>query len=542
MVKWLGIAAAALVLLAVTAVVALPYFVRTPRIKALVSHSASQALGRPVRFSSLSIRVLPLPAVKLKDLEVGEDPTFGTKPFLTIGEGSLRLKILPLLSRRMEFGELVLERPKVALIQDASGRLNVASLGAHSSSAPPARPGPARSGVGGAAVPVVSRVKIVDGAVTFVSRGAAGRSAYRLEDVNLTLEGLGPGSPIRFAGNLRLDPGSVALKISDGSVGLGGARSVSDALIRTRLQIDAKSIAELVAAAIGSIPQLAGSATGSFALTGTVGEPRVSGQIELPRLAVAQTQPECPPPQRRTLTLERVRLPISFANSLLTSQPFSTKLGGGTMTAGVSWSPGDGGLLRLKNITIRTLSLEPVLVNFLCQGYAVTGPLDLTGELTARPSDVLGTLSGAGQLKIGPGKVVGPQALKLLGGVVRVSGAVASLLSVDLPTSVFSSPLDFDSIAATYTITNGVVRTSDLRYVSQRLQVNAAGQYGLADKQMSVQLVMHTGRGEIAAKVSGAASSPSIRVDPTALVQHKGLQRGVKGLEQDVRDLLRRLR
>ena len=97
------------------AVLAVPYVVDTPRVQALISHSASQALGRPVKFASLSVSVFPLPAVMLKDLRVSEDPRFGTKPFLTIGTGSLRLRVWPLLSGRVEFSELVLQKLQVTL-------------------------------------------------------------------------------------------------------------------------------------------------------------------------------------------------------------------------------------------------------------------------------------------------------------------------------------------------------------------------------------------------------------------------------------------
>ncbi|MFZ1060482.1 MAG: AsmA family protein, partial [Candidatus Rokuibacteriota bacterium] len=130
--KWLLIAIGALVVLAVALVLLVPYLVDLPQLKAYVAQSAAQALGRTVRFSDLSLSVLPLPAVVLKDLEISEDPRFGNTPFLKVGEGRFRLRLGPLLSRRVEFAELTLERPRVELIQDASGRWNVASIGAAS--------------------------------------------------------------------------------------------------------------------------------------------------------------------------------------------------------------------------------------------------------------------------------------------------------------------------------------------------------------------------------------------------------------------------
>ena len=34
---------------------------------------------------------------------------------------------------------------------------------------------------------------------------------------------------------------------------------------------------------------------------------------------------------------------------------------------------------------IKAPLLAPVLVDYLCEGYAVSGPLDLTGEISGRP-------------------------------------------------------------------------------------------------------------------------------------------------------------
>jgi len=77
-VKWLVAIVAAIVLLAVAAAVALPFLVDTPRVQALIVPNASQAVGRPVKFESVSVALFSLPAVELYKLEIAEDPQFGT--------------------------------------------------------------------------------------------------------------------------------------------------------------------------------------------------------------------------------------------------------------------------------------------------------------------------------------------------------------------------------------------------------------------------------------------------------------------------------
>ena len=87
--KWLVGVVAALVLVVVAALIAVPFLVDTPRVQALIASNASQALGRPVKFRSMSISVLPLPAVALHGLEIAEDPQFGTTPFVQLETGKV---------------------------------------------------------------------------------------------------------------------------------------------------------------------------------------------------------------------------------------------------------------------------------------------------------------------------------------------------------------------------------------------------------------------------------------------------------------------
>ncbi len=518
--KWVLIVVGALVVLAFALLAAVPYFVDLPQIQAYVAQSAAQALGRPVKFSSLSLSVLPLPAVVLKDLQVEEDPRFGSAPFLSVGEGRVRLRLAPLLSRRVEFAELTLNRPRVELIQDASGRWNVASLGAapggETASAKPAGPG---TGAGAAGL-VVSRVKIADGALTYQVHPKSGpATTYRVEGMRLTVEGLGRRTSVAIQGEAQLNPGAVSFKL-DGTLGppFSGAL-LQAAPVKADILLDAKDMAALAGLLLGPSPDLSGPVKGKLALSGTLGRPAIQGVLDSGRLTLTERRPDCPPPQPRRLTLESVRFPLSYDPTQLSSRPLSAALGEGSVTLALdlAWEPKP--LLSVKEITIKALPLAPVLVDYLCEGYAVSGPLDLTGEMSGRPGNLMGTMAGQGQLRIGAGKVVGPAALALLGGVARVAGALSSVLNVELPLSLFSSPLDFQSITASYRIADGRLATQDFLYTSERMKIAAVGEYGLVDGRMNFDLMMTHGRGEIKAKVTGTAASPSIRVLPGSILR-----------------------
>jgi hypothetical protein len=253
---------------------------------------------------------------------------------------------------------------------------------------------------------------------------------------------------------------------------------------------------------------------------------------------VTQVQAACPEPKRRTLALGDLKLNAGYKDSVLSARPMTTGVGNGTLSAQLTASLEHGVRVQLNDIGIKALPLDKLLVDYLCQGYAITGPLDLTGALSFAAADMWNTLSGPGTLRAGPGKVVGAQALSLVSGVVRVGGAISAALNAEVPAIAAGSPLEFESITGSYRITNGVVTTKDLLYTSRPMKVAIAGQYGLANGRMDLDMIVTHARGELKAKVTGSASSPSIRVDPATIL--KGVDR--EKVEKGLGDLLKRIR
>jgi uncharacterized protein involved in outer membrane biogenesis len=529
-VRWLVAGVVAVLVLTIAAMAAIPWIVDTPRVQSLIASSASQALARPVKFRSVSVSVLPYPAVRLHGLEIAEDPAFGGSPFVRLDDADLRLKLGPLLRGQVEFATLVLKQPVIALIQGPDGRWNFASLGTARETA--AAPRAARTGgTGLAPAGLVSRIVIDKGLVTYDLRTAGGATVrQRFEDVDGTLSPRAGG--LSFSGAGRVMPGELALKITEGTLGLSGARTLTDAGVRAQVELEGRDVQPVVAAALGPEPAIAGAITGRLNVTGTVGRPRAGGEIELRNPTVTQTSPGCPEPQRRTLTLSTVKANVSWDDGRLVIQPLTTAIGNGRITTKLAASPAPPARAEVSDLVLEGIPLEPVLVDFFCQGYAVTGPLDLTGTLTFSTSDPMRTLSGKGRIHVGAGKVVGARALALLGGLVRVGGAVSSVLSLDVPAALFASPLDFESIAGSYEIVNGVVTTRDLLYTSRAMKARVTGDYAIPTGQVNVDLVLEHGRGLFQAKVTGTAESPSIRVAPAIVrrIEPEQVERGFKDL------------
>lgn len=522
--------------LAVAALAALPWIVGTSRGQALIAGAAAQALGRPVTFASASLSVLPRPSVVLTGVEIAEDPAFGAGPFVRLRRAEARLRLGALLGLRVELGDLVFREPVVTLVQRADGRWNVTSL--RQVRAPRAS-GRSRTLPGGAAAAPAAfagRVEVEGGVVTLERRAGPRPVRYWLKDLNLALAA-GPG-PLTFEGRARLEPGDISIRLTDGSLGLDNVRSLAEAMLGARVTLDGADVRGLVASALGPEPSLAGALRGRLVLGGTVGAPRASGTLELSRVALTRTSRRCPEPHRRTLALGVVALEGTWEAPRLTARPLTVTLGGGTITAHATVTLDEGLRLALNDLSVKGVPLETILVDFLCPAHAVTGPLDLTGNLSLRLADPWSTLASGGQFRIGPGKVVGRQVQALMGGLARIGGAVSSVLGADVASALVAPPLDFQSITGSYTIAGGVVRTRDLRYVSGAVSVVAAGTYGLASGALDFDLTVTHGRRELKAEVTGTAGSPSIRVAPPMLL--RGLDRGRR--EQGLRELLRRFR
>jgi AsmA protein len=512
MVKWTLLGLAVLVALVGGVFLLVPMLLDIPAIQAYISQAASQALGRPVKFSRLSISALPVPTVRLGGLQVAEDPSFGPGPFVTVSEGRLRIRLLPLLQGRVELADLRLEEPRIHIVADSAGRLNVGTLGG----AAPVAGGPVRSGGGGRPAPaaagavLLSRVRIVNGTVDYQKAGATG-AAFSLDAINVTVRQPAAGDTLQISGQATGQPGGVKLTVSQATVTLPPGRTLGDAQIKATVDVEARDVAGAVAALAPS-PAVAGPVKGRVHISGTTARLTATGALGFDRLTVSAEQPRCPEPRRRSLALENVRLPLLYAPPKIESHPVQAEVAKGLVSFRLGLTPGPPAVMTLRDIAVKSVQLEPVLVGYLCQGNAVTGPLDLAGEASLRLPVGLATLDGSGRLQVGAGRVIGPDLLQALSQTLALTDLVSTTLEGGRRGGrpAAGSPLSYDSITATYTIANGVARTTDLVYLARDLRVTGAGTYGLVDGRTAMDVVVRQGGNRVKARVAGAPGALTI--------------------------------
>ena len=62
-------------------------------------------------------------------VQVADDPDISNKPFIEASNVYTRLELIPLLARRIEVTEVVLDKPVIEIVQTRDGTLNVSTLG-----------------------------------------------------------------------------------------------------------------------------------------------------------------------------------------------------------------------------------------------------------------------------------------------------------------------------------------------------------------------------------------------------------------------------
>jgi AsmA family len=121
---WVVVAALTTVLV----VLIVPPLVSVSRYRSQITSLIASSLGRPVRLSSLHMRLLPRPGFVLYDLTVEDDPAFGAEPVLHANTVTASIGLLPLWRGRVEISEISVDEASLNLVRSPEGRWNLDPL------------------------------------------------------------------------------------------------------------------------------------------------------------------------------------------------------------------------------------------------------------------------------------------------------------------------------------------------------------------------------------------------------------------------------
>src|SRR5579864_9342512 len=89
----------------------------------------STALGRQVHADDIKVTLGWGILADVTGVQVADDPDISKKPFIEASNVYTRLQLMPLLARRIEVTEVVLDKPVIRIVQTRDGSFNVSTLG-----------------------------------------------------------------------------------------------------------------------------------------------------------------------------------------------------------------------------------------------------------------------------------------------------------------------------------------------------------------------------------------------------------------------------
>ena len=125
---------AGLLVIAIAAIVAIPFFVNANTFRPTLETRLSAGLGRPVKLGNLRLSLVSGSLVA-DNLSVAEDPAFGTESLLTAREVRIGVDMKPLIfHRELHVRSVEIEAPQIHLVEGSDGQWNFSSLSRNAAS------------------------------------------------------------------------------------------------------------------------------------------------------------------------------------------------------------------------------------------------------------------------------------------------------------------------------------------------------------------------------------------------------------------------
>jgi AsmA family/AsmA-like C-terminal region len=119
---WLAFSALAVIL----ALVFVPPFISVRRYQNRITEVIAASVGRPVRLSSVELRIIPQPSFVITDLTVDEDPAYGAEPVLHANTVTASIRLRPLWWRaRLEVSRISVDEASLNLVRTGAGKWNI---------------------------------------------------------------------------------------------------------------------------------------------------------------------------------------------------------------------------------------------------------------------------------------------------------------------------------------------------------------------------------------------------------------------------------
>jgi AsmA protein len=232
-VKWLLIIGGTLIVLIIAAALIIPQLINIKQYRPIIEKQVAQATGRSFTLGEdMDISVFPWVMVKLTDLHLGNPPGFAEKDMISVKNFEIRLKFMPLLSRKIEVKTFVMDEPAIYLERLKNGKANWEGMrkdhekAKKAASEKKSRPNKDKGKDKGqdndpASFPIqallVDTFSITKGKLLYIDRTKGTKK--ELADLNLNLDNISFEKPIFLSLDTKLDKHPITLKGHLGPIG-----------------------------------------------------------------------------------------------------------------------------------------------------------------------------------------------------------------------------------------------------------------------------------------------------------------------------------
>jgi AsmA protein len=217
---WLLALGGGLLVLLLAAVLIVPRFLDAESYLPTIEKKVTEATGRSFSLGKdVKVSVFPWVGASFTNLQMGNPETFGGGEFVKVESFEARVKLLPLLSKKIEIDKFVLNGPEIRLVKMADGSVNWAFAPKKTESATPAPETQQKEG--GGALPIsslnVGEFAITDGRLIYTDM--ATEQTREISNLNLRLENVSLESPIGLTFSADYDGQPVSVKGTVGPIG-----------------------------------------------------------------------------------------------------------------------------------------------------------------------------------------------------------------------------------------------------------------------------------------------------------------------------------
>lgn len=542
------IAVGVLIAVLVGLVLLLPLIVDLNKYQEQYRPLIEEALNRKVTLEDIRLTIWPRLGARVAGFTVVEDPGFGTGPFASLSSVEVGVKLMPLLSGKVEVEEITLREPLITVIKNKNGVLNASTLGRKGVAVPetPSRaPVPSPDGpLKILALLAVDRVSITGGKVTYRDVSQAKPVEYTLQDLELLLQSVRLGQTPSLHLATLVQPLNLPVSL-DGTFGP----------LKETIDIDAINL------------QLALGKT-TFAITGKTAGPQAAITMTSPVINTANLPMTLP--LQKPVEVKNFKLAVETKGQDLGLRDLSFELFGGTVTAQGGLVSGPAAPPFNGKLAVQSLQLGPAMDAVAETPVSISGTagadLSVKGKGFALP-DLTRALEGAGHVAVKDGKIDGVNLLQEAVSILKVAGVSVGEAKATA----------FSTIETDLAIKQGVVLLQNMLMDSHDFQATGGGTIGfdhalnmtvnlrlsealsqqVAGSSPVARLAVKEGRLTLPLLIGGTLEAPSYGLDMKGLtgkVQEQikqkaeeaigGLLKGTtkpKDLEQEGKQLLKGL-